>query len=112
LTYEGDGHTAFLRGGSCIEEAVVDYLVDLVLPAPGTRCPAQSEEASFTPLRDEIVDQMEAAGLPASVATCVVDGIIDDLGEAAFNELILSGDQEKLARLVTAQAMRCATAGD
>lgn len=112
LTYEGDGHTAFLRGGSCIEDAVVDYLVDLVLPAPGTRCPAQSEEASFTPLRDEVVEQMESAGLPAAVASCVIDGIIEDLGESAFNELILSGDQEKLARLVTAQAMRCATARD
>ncbi len=112
LTYEGDGHTAFLRGGSCIEQAVVDYLVDLVLPAAGTRCPAQSQEASFTPLRDEVVSQMESAGLPAEVAACVVDGIIDDLGESAFNELVLSGDQEKLARLVTAQAMRCATAGN
>lgn len=112
LTYEGDGHTAFLRGGNCIETAVVDYLVDLVVPAADTRCPAESQDASFAPLRDEVVSQMEQAGLPSAVASCVVDGIIEDLGEAGFDELVLSGDQEKLARLVTAQAMRCATAGN
>lgn len=38
LTYDGDGHTAFLRDG-CIDAAVVAYLVDRRVPAPGARCP-------------------------------------------------------------------------
>jgi hypothetical protein len=111
LTYEGDGHTAFLRGGSCIEEAVVDYLVDLVVPAAGTRCPAQETDAGFTSIRDEVLAQFEQAGIPDDVANCVLDGIIAELGEAEFDQLILSGDQERLARLVTAQAVRCAASG-
>jgi pimeloyl-ACP methyl ester carboxylesterase len=111
LTYEGDGHTAFLRGGSCIETAVVDYLVDLVVPPPGTRCPAQDSDAGFDSIRDEVLSQFAEAGLPEEIANCVVDGIIDDLGEEAFNQLVLSGDQRELARLVTAQAVRCAAGG-
>jgi len=111
LTYEGDGHTAFLRGGSCIETAVVDYLVDLVMPPAGTRCPAQDSDAGFDSIRDEVLSQFSEAGLPDEIANCVVDGIIDELGEEAFNQLVLSGDQRELARLVTAQAVRCAAGG-
>jgi pimeloyl-ACP methyl ester carboxylesterase len=111
LTYEGDGHTAFLRGGPCIEDAVVEYLVDLVVPPAGTRCPAQDTEAGFTSIRDEVLSQFEEAGIPSEIADCVVDGIIEELGEAEFTRLILSGDQERLTRLVTAQAMQCAADG-
>lgn len=111
LTYEGDGHTAFLRGGSCIEEAVVAYLVDLVVPAPGTRCPAEETDAGFTSIRDEVLTQFEQAGIPRDVAECVLEGIIAELGETEFEQLILSGDQERLTRLVTAQAVRCAATG-
>jgi pimeloyl-ACP methyl ester carboxylesterase len=111
LTYEGDGHTAFLRGGACIEDAVVAYLVDLSAPAAGTRCPAEESEAGFTSIRDEVLTQFEDAGIPEEVANCVIEGIIAELGESGFNELVLSGDQEQLTRLVTAQAVRCAAGG-
>ena len=111
LTYEGDGHTAFLRGGPCVEEAVVAYLVDLTVPSPGTRCPAQEADSGFTSIRDEVLAQFEEAGIPEDVAGCVVDGIIAELGEEEFNRLVLSGDQERLTRLVTAQAVRCAAGG-
>ncbi len=39
LTYEGQGHTAYTSGSSCIQEAVDDYLLDGTMPADGTRCP-------------------------------------------------------------------------
>jgi pimeloyl-ACP methyl ester carboxylesterase len=39
LTYDGWGHTAFGRS-ACVTDAVVGYLVDGALPAPGTRCGA------------------------------------------------------------------------
>ncbi len=110
LTYEGDGHTAFLRGGPCIDDAVVAYLVELTVPAEGTRCPAQGTEATFTSIRDEVLAQLEQS-IPSEVATCVIDGIIADIGEAEFTQLVLSGDQERLTRLVTAQAMQCASGG-
>jgi pimeloyl-ACP methyl ester carboxylesterase len=40
LTFEGDGHTAYARGSSCIDDAVDDYLLAGTVPAEGTRCPA------------------------------------------------------------------------
>lgn len=38
LTYEGDGHTAYLRHDPCVDAAVASYINDLRTPAPGTRC--------------------------------------------------------------------------
>jgi pimeloyl-ACP methyl ester carboxylesterase len=38
LTYDGDGHTAYEEGSSCIDHAVDAYLVQGKLPAEGTRC--------------------------------------------------------------------------
>jgi len=37
LTRVGDGHTAY-RASSCIRDKVDRYLIDLTVPAPGTRC--------------------------------------------------------------------------
>jgi hypothetical protein len=37
LTYNGDGHTAYHRGSSCINVAVDDYLTQGVVP-PSERC--------------------------------------------------------------------------
>ncbi|MFI6044405.1 alpha/beta hydrolase [Nocardia sp. NPDC051321] len=39
LTYKGNRHTVALSGGSsCVDNAVIDYLVDLTDPAPGLTC--------------------------------------------------------------------------
>lgn len=38
LTYVGEGHTAYGRGNSCIDDEVDAYLISLELPRPGTRC--------------------------------------------------------------------------
>jgi len=38
LTYEGDGHTVVGQGVSCVDDAVVKYLVDLEPPEDGTTC--------------------------------------------------------------------------
>jgi pimeloyl-ACP methyl ester carboxylesterase len=38
LTYEGDGHTAYLRHDSCIDAAVEAYVDDRTTPKVGTRC--------------------------------------------------------------------------
>jgi pimeloyl-ACP methyl ester carboxylesterase len=39
LTWEGNGHTAYPKT-DCVTAAVDAYLVDLVVPAEGTTCPA------------------------------------------------------------------------
>ncbi|KUN33844.1 proteinase [Streptomyces longwoodensis] len=38
LTYEGDGHTAYGRGSSCIDTAIDTYLLRGTPPAKGKRC--------------------------------------------------------------------------
>lgn len=38
LTYEATQHTVFLQGNECVDGAGTTYLVDLKLPAEGTRC--------------------------------------------------------------------------
>jgi pimeloyl-ACP methyl ester carboxylesterase len=38
LRFEGTGHTAFGRGVSCVDDAVVAYLIELRAPADGTTC--------------------------------------------------------------------------
>ncbi|MFS1298822.1 alpha/beta hydrolase [Streptosporangium longisporum] len=37
--FDGDGHTAYLTGSACVDRLVDDYLIDLVVPRDGTRCP-------------------------------------------------------------------------
>ncbi len=38
ITFEGTQHTAVFNGHECLDTAVVQYLVDGVMPAPGLRC--------------------------------------------------------------------------
>jgi len=111
LTYEGDGHTAFLRAGQCIEDAVVDYLVDLTLPPADTRCPVQSTSGGFGGVKDQLIEQLTDSGLPESMATCVVNGMIDRVGEAEFNDLVLKNEQAEITKLAQATALECATSG-
>jgi len=111
LTYEGDGHTAFLRGGPCIDDAVTAYLIDGTLPEEGTRCPAQEDAVSFGGLRDEIVSQFVEVGLPEKVAECVVDGAIAEVGEVEFDRMVLTEDIEGLQRIVQSHSVRCTLGG-
>jgi hypothetical protein len=38
LTYEATQHTAFLQGHRCVDDAGIDYLVNLTTPQAGLRC--------------------------------------------------------------------------
>jgi pimeloyl-ACP methyl ester carboxylesterase len=38
LTFDGDGHTAYIRGDSCVDKVVGSYVLDLQPPAAGTTC--------------------------------------------------------------------------
>ena len=40
LTFEGDGHTAYMRGSKCIDNEIENYLVDGIVPAKNITCPA------------------------------------------------------------------------
>ena len=39
LTWNGEGHTSYLQGSSCIDNDVNNYLISAALPAPNTTCP-------------------------------------------------------------------------
>jgi len=38
LSYDGDGHTAYMMGSSCVDSAVDDYLLKGTVPAQGKTC--------------------------------------------------------------------------
>jgi hypothetical protein len=38
LTYDGDGHTAYARGSTCIDNAVNAYLLSGTVPPPHKKC--------------------------------------------------------------------------
>ena len=40
LSWNGEGHTSYLSGSSCVNNYVDDYLVHQTLPPDGTTCPA------------------------------------------------------------------------
>lgn len=39
LSWDGEGHTSYLQGSTCIDNYVDDYLVDIKLPPDDTTCP-------------------------------------------------------------------------
>jgi TAP-like protein len=66
LTYNGDGHTAYGRGSTCIDRAVEDdYLVQGTVPAPGTVC---------KPARFRTVLISRVASAPYGRCRCAVSG--------------------------------------
>jgi hypothetical protein len=48
VTFDAEGHTAFGRS-ACATDAVIDYLVDLTVPASGTTCADETQPPSSTP---------------------------------------------------------------
>ncbi|GAA3096188.1 alpha/beta hydrolase [Streptosporangium carneum] len=39
VDFDGDGHTAYRSGSTCVDRLVDDYLINLVVPKDGVRCP-------------------------------------------------------------------------
>jgi hypothetical protein len=47
LTQEGYGHLSFQDPSTCVDQAMVQYLTELITPQPGTVCP--SDQQPFDP---------------------------------------------------------------
>jgi pimeloyl-ACP methyl ester carboxylesterase len=47
LTHEGYGHLSFQNPSACVDQAMVDYLTELITPPAGTVC--QSDQQPFDP---------------------------------------------------------------
>lgn len=112
LTYEGDGHTAFMRGGACIDDAVVAYLVDETLPTAGTSCPVDpASGGGIADVGDMLLDQLTGAGVPDNVAQCVVERLDEEMGERGLDDLLVGGDIDELNSLVTRITQECLSGG-
>lgn len=112
VTYEGDGHTALLRGVECIEDVAIAYLVDLEVPADDPRCASQTDQVDFGfDLRDELISQFLDEGLDRALAECVVDGVIDELGRAEFDALVIRNDVDAFTAILTPQVVACQLRG-
>lgn len=87
VRWQGAGHTAF-QHSDCIDRIVVDYLVDLVVPADRTRCGFTDDrnttvaraEQVFTIDRERfgqrLTEVFVAEGLSTGDASCVARGLV------------------------------------
>ncbi len=95
IRWEGAGHTAFGHS-ECIDEMVVQYLVDLVVPRNRARCGftdgvdttvARADQV-FRLDRDRFRTRLEgifaAEGLSADDATCVAAGVVEQGSDAVL----------------------------
>jgi pimeloyl-ACP methyl ester carboxylesterase len=92
FTVEGDGHTSFLTE-PCVEPVVVDYLVDLVVPEPGSSCSADDDLDAFPPPGESDIDKVVALfaclrenGADVPEVT-VADVLSDPTGEGLFESV-------------------------
>lgn len=92
FTVESDGHTAFLSV-PCVEGVVVDYLVDLEMPAPGASCANETADDVF-PASGEgefgaiiaLFDCLRENGADVPELT-VADLLADPTGEALLDAI-------------------------
>jgi hypothetical protein len=91
-TVEAEGHTAFLSV-PCVDEVVVDYLVDLVLPDEGSSCTAEASDDLFAPAGEGELDQVIA------LFDCLRDNGVD-LPEITVADLIADPSGEELVELL------------
>jgi len=109
LTWEGQGHTAYLKS-DCITEAVDAVLVELRLPADGTRCPDDSDSAdAFAGVAPDLRDAlMEGSGLDRKLATCIAEQVANELDPADLTGLYQGEVSSALEALIARAATRCA----
>lgn len=72
--WAGDGHTAFLRGSTCIDNIVSEYLVGLAIPQNALRCPESDSAHGGRDAADQLFSMGSRRRLDAYVRRAVVDG--------------------------------------
>ncbi|MFV0316745.1 MAG: alpha/beta hydrolase, partial [Microthrixaceae bacterium] len=107
LTYEGDGHIAFQRGGACVDDAIVDYLVNLELPAEGTSCPIQDSERGFDTQVDGFLASVAEDGADVEQLQCLYDEMTTAVTPVQLEMLFVSEDDEGIAEVYQTAASPC-----
>ena len=91
-TVEADGHTAFLSV-PCVDDVVIDYLVDLELPAANAGCAAEPSDDVFAPAGEGELDQVIA------LFDCLRDNGVD-LPEITVGDLLADPNGEEFLDLL------------
>ncbi len=91
-TVEADGHTAFLSV-PCVDDVVIDYLVDLELPDENSGCAAEPSDDVFAPPGEGELDQVIA------LFDCLRDNGVD-LPEVSVGDLLADPNGEELLELI------------
>ncbi len=91
-TVEAEGHTAFLSV-ACVNDVVVDYLVDLQLPRAGSSCAADESNDVFLPAGQGEFDQVIA------LFDCLRDNGVD-LPEITVGDLLADPNGDTLIDLI------------
>ena len=91
-TVEADGHTAFLSV-PCVDDVVINYLVDLELPAANAGCAADTSDDVFAPAGEGELDQVIA------LFDCLRDNGVD-LPEITVGDLLADPNGEEFLDLL------------
>ncbi len=91
-TVEADGHTAFLSE-PCVDDVVIDYLVDLELPDENSGCAARASGDVFAPPGEGELDQVIA------LFDCLRDNGVD-LPEISVGDLLADPNGEEFLDLL------------
>jgi pimeloyl-ACP methyl ester carboxylesterase len=91
-TVEAEGHTAFLSV-PCVDDVVIDYLVDLELPEPGSSCTTDGSDDAFAPAGEGELDQVLA------LFDCLRDNGVD-LPEITVGDLLADPNGDFLLDLL------------
>ncbi|HSP28398.1 MAG TPA: alpha/beta fold hydrolase [Ilumatobacteraceae bacterium] len=91
-TVQAEGHTAFLSV-PCVDDVVIDYLVDLELPDVGAACAADDSDDVFAPEGEGELDQVIA------LFDCLRDNGVD-LPEITIGDLLADPNGDFLSDLL------------
>ena len=119
IFWDGDGHTAFTNGSSCIDDAVVGYLTQLTVPADGMRCAANPPGTPNAPaqgvaygldrpffqrlLQTELADVLGSA----TAAKCVAAAVITQFDDTEFAHFWYNIDKGGVVAKAKAIVSRC-----
>ncbi len=90
VAYVGDGHTIVGQGNDCVDDLVFAYLVNLEVPAAGTRCHAGSGILGIQValVEDRIVVEGVEPGSAAAEAGLVAGDVVVTVDGAPATELV------------------------
>lgn len=111
LTWDGEGHTAYLKS-DCVTERVDALLLELTEPADGTTCPADADgESAFAGIAPDLRDALQQSGLDEATARCVAEAVSERITPSDLTALYADELPESLTRLLSSAVTRCAGGG-